>query len=151
MLAPDFRPLPESDLPALLRLMKEFYLDQQMHFDREIASATVTQLLRHPQLGSVMLIFVGDKLAGYFVLTFCFSLEFHGRWALLDELYVLPPFQRQGIGHAVIALAQSTCRKEKIPVLRLEVGHGNPEAQALYRDTGFKAEPRYLMTMWLTS
>jgi GNAT superfamily N-acetyltransferase len=148
MTAPDFRPMTEADLPALLPLMQEFYLDQHMHFDRETAATRVKQLVNNPELGRAMLIFVGGKLGGYVVLTFCLSLEY-GRFGLLDELYILPAFQRQGIGHAVIAQAEAICREEKMTALRLEVGYENPEAQVLYIHAGFKPDPRHIMTKWV--
>ena len=63
--------------------MREFYAQQQMHFDEPAASLAINRVLNNPELAQIYLIFRGAELAGYFALTFCFSLEFHGRFALL--------------------------------------------------------------------
>lgn len=129
--------------------MREFYSQQQMRFDEAAASRAVTRALNDPGLGQIYLIFRSQELAGYFALTFCFSLEFHGRFALLDELYLREPFRRQKLGNAVVAFAEDLSRKAGVKALRLEVGRENQGAQSLYRTAGFKEDERNLMTRWL--
>ena len=82
-------------------------------------------------------------------MTFCFSLEFHGRFALLDEIYIRPAFRRQKLGQAVVAFAEGRCKETGIKALRLEVGQQNAAAQALYRAAGFEQDARFLFTKWL--
>jgi len=144
-----FQLLSEDEVPALLEMMREFYAQQQMRFDENAARAAVNRLLKSPQHGQVYLIFRGPALAGYFTLTFCFSLEFHGRFALLDELYLREPFRRQKLGEGVVGFAEGICRREGIAALRLEVGRDNVPAQALYKKSGFAEDARNLMTKWL--
>ena len=146
-----FQLLSESDLPALLEMMREFYSQQHMSFDETIARRAVAALLQPSKHGEIYLIFRGPQLAGYFALTFCFSLEFHGRFALLDELYLREPFRRQKLGQGVVGFAEGICRREGIRVLRLEVGRDNTPAQSLYRQSGFAEEARNLMTKWLSN
>jgi ribosomal protein S18 acetylase RimI-like enzyme len=144
-----FQQISEHEVPALLGLMREFYPQQHMRFDEDVARAAIQALVTNPSLGQVCFIYRGAELAGYFVLTFCFSLEFHGRFALLDELYLRDPFRRHGLGKAVVAFAENLCRQKGIQALRLEVGRDNKPAQGLYRKSGFAEEPRYLFTKWL--
>jgi ribosomal protein S18 acetylase RimI-like enzyme len=144
-----FQLISDQELATLLELMREFYSQQQMHFDEAAASRALTSALNGPGLAQIYLIFRGPELAGYFVLTFCFSLEFHGRFGLLDELYLREPFRRQKLGKAVVAFAEDLCRKAGIEALRLEVGRENQPAQSLYRTAGFKEDERNLMTKWL--
>ena len=120
-----------------------------MRFDEPAASLAINNVLKNPELAQIYLIFRGQELAGYFVLTFCFSLEFHGRFALFDELYLREPFRRQKLGQGVVGFAESICRREGIAALRLEVGRENAPAQALYRQSGFEEDARNLMTKWL--
>jgi len=129
--------------------MREFYSQQEMQFDEPAASLAINNVLKNPELAQIYLIFRGQELAGYFVLTFCFSLEFHGRFALFDELYLREPFRRQKLGQGVVGFAESICRREGIAALRLEVGRENAPAQALYRQSGFEEDARNLMTKWL--
>ncbi len=105
-----------------------------MRFDEPAASLAINRALSNPELAQIYLIFRGTELAGYFALTFCFSLEFHGRFALFDELYLREPFRRQKLGKAVVAFAEDLCKKAGIKALRLEVGRENqPRAIALSR------------------
>jgi ribosomal protein S18 acetylase RimI-like enzyme len=143
-----FQLLSEEELPALLEMMREFYAQQHMRFDENVARGAITQLLKSPAHGQIYLIFRGTMLAGYFALTFCFSLEFHGRFALLDELFLLEPFRRQKLGEGVAGFAESICRREGIAALRLEVGRDNLPAQSLYKKSGFQEDARNLMTKW---
>ena len=139
----------EKDLARLLELMREFYQDQGMAFDEEVARSALRKSFLEPALGSAYLILANNQLAGYFALTACFSLEFHGRIGLLDELYVREHFRKQHLGRAAVAFAEEICRKTGIKALRLEVGEKNDAAQALYNSLGFKRDVRHLFTKWL--
>ncbi|MGC2745397.1 MAG: GNAT family N-acetyltransferase [Candidatus Angelobacter sp.] len=144
-----FQLLSDQEIPALLEVMREFYSQQHMQFDEQAASHAVNRALENSRLAEIYLIFRGAELAGYFALTFCFSLEFHGRFALLDELYLREPYRRQKLGQAVVVFAEDLCRKAGVKALRLEVGRENQGAQSLYRAAGFKEDERHLMTKWL--
>jgi ribosomal protein S18 acetylase RimI-like enzyme len=149
MTDPIFHPLSESSLRDLLTLMGELYSHQHMTFDEDVAASAARALLRDSSLGRIYLISSGDTLAGYFALTFCFSLEFHGRFGLLDELYVRERCRGQGLGRRAEALATSICKDEGMSALRLEVGKDNTAAESLYSRLGFNVEARKLMTKWL--
>ncbi|HEY2171495.1 MAG TPA: GNAT family N-acetyltransferase [Candidatus Angelobacter sp.] len=144
-----FQLLSDQEIPTLLEMMREFYSQQEMRFDEPAASQAVKRVLENPDLAQIYLIFRGAELAGYFALTFCFSLEFHGRFALLDELYLREEFRRQKLGKAVVAFTEELCKKAGIKAMRLEVGRENLPAQSLYNAAGFKQDERNLMTKWL--
>ncbi len=144
-----FQLLSDQEVPALLEMMREFYSQQHMRFDEKTARSAIAGLLQSPKHGEIYLIFRGPGLAGYFVITFCFSLEFHGRFALLDELYLREPYRRQKLGQGVVGFAEGICHRESIAALRLEVGRDNEPAKSLYRNSGFAEDARNLMTKWL--
>ncbi|HKF22842.1 MAG TPA: GNAT family N-acetyltransferase [Candidatus Angelobacter sp.] len=144
-----FQLVSEQEIPTLLGLMREFYADQRMRFDEHVARSGLQKLLADASLGQACFIYHGAELAGYFVVTFCFSLEFNGTFALLDELYIREPFRGRHLGQAVIAFAETVCKQTEIKALRLEVGRDNEAAQALYRACGFVEDARNLFTKWL--
>lgn len=146
---PVFQLLSDSEVPVLLGLMREFYAQTHMAFSEAAARRALGNLLQDPSRGELYLIFYGSELAGYFALTFGFSLEFHGRFGLLDELYIRESFRRRRLGKAVMAFAESICRKAGIKALRLEVGEDNQIAQALYSSGGMQKDSRFLFTKWL--
>lgn len=145
----NFQLVAEKDLGRAVDLMREFYQNQSMTFDEEIARAGLRKTFLDSTLGSAYLILSDEQLAGYFVLTSCFSLEFHGKVALLDELYVREGFRKQKLGSAAIEFAEGICKKMGMKALRLEVGQQNAGAQSLYSKLGFKQELRHLFTKWL--
>ena len=83
---------------------------------------------------------------GYVVLTFSFSVEFHGPLAVLDEVYLLPEHQGKGHFKHLLALAEAHCWRWGIRTLRLEVETDNARAQRAYQKAGFVAHDRVLMT-----
>ncbi|HEV2882469.1 MAG TPA: GNAT family N-acetyltransferase [Pyrinomonadaceae bacterium] len=139
----------QSDADELVELMREFYAFDHIAFDEGAARGALRQILGDGRFGVVHLIRAGAETAGYLVLTFGFSLEFHGRDAFVDELYLRENFRGRGIGKACIEFAAEVCRAEGITALHLEAERANMRAQALYRREGFRDHDRYLMTKWL--
>jgi ribosomal protein S18 acetylase RimI-like enzyme len=149
MTEPTFHPLTDEELPQLLTMMQEFYSQQHMTFDEEVAASAARETLAANPPGHIYLIYSGKILAGYFAVTFCFSLEFHGKFGLLDELYIRERCRGQGLGRRAEALATSLCKEQGFSALRLEVGKDNTAAESLYSRLGFNVEARKLMTKWL--
>ena len=90
----------------------------------------------------------GD-LAGYAVVGFGYSLEFEGRDAFVDELYVEPRYRGQGVGRQLLGAVEAMCRDVGVRAVHLEVGHDNARALRLYERLGYQAHPRHLMTKWV--
>jgi ribosomal protein S18 acetylase RimI-like enzyme len=137
------------DTEELVELMREFYAAEHLAFEEGAARGALRQILSEGRFGIVHLIRVGAETAGYLVLTFGFSLEFHGRDAFVDELYLRENFRGRGIGKASIEFAAAVCRAEGIAALHLEVERENTRAQGLYRRAGFRDHDRYLLTRWV--
>lgn len=138
-----------SEVELLIELMREFYVIEHLEFDEAVARPALAQILRDRRFGVIHLIRVGAEAAGYLVLTFGFSLEFGGRDALVDEIYLREDFRGRGLGKASLELAEAVCREEKISALHLEVDRANTRAQAVYRQAGFRDHDRYLLTKQL--
>jgi ribosomal protein S18 acetylase RimI-like enzyme len=146
---PVFTPASDSDADELVELMREFYAFEHIAFDERAARGALRQILSDGKLGVVHLIRVGTEAAGYLVITFGFSLEFHGRDAFIDELFLRESFRGRGLGRASVEFAAEVCRAKGIAALHLEVERANTRAQALYRQSGFRDHDRYLLTKWL--
>ena len=126
--------------------MRRFYREQDHPFRSTHAHDALRGLLRDPACGRVWLIRSGDVDVGYAVLTLGYSLEFLGRDAFVDELYVLPEHRGQGLGKQAMALLEDECRALGVHALHLEVARGNKAAQGLYRRFGFEKRAYFLMT-----
>lgn len=146
---PTFRRVSVDDTETLLSLMREYYAYDHLKFDSRVAYKSLKQLLGNESLGCVWLIEEADYPVGYFVVTFWFSLEFHGKAAFLDELHIGAGYRGRGIGKRALAFAQEYCASQGVRALRVEVEHANIQALNLYNKSGFREHPRHLMTKWL--
>jgi GNAT superfamily N-acetyltransferase len=126
-----------GDADALLGLMQEYYNHDALAFDGERAGRALRELLQEPLFGRAWLLTVDGALAGYIVLSFGYSLEFHGRDAFVDELYLRPQFRRRGLGAAALGLAADYCARHRIRSLHLAVERHNEAAHAFYPTQGF--------------
>jgi ribosomal protein S18 acetylase RimI-like enzyme len=114
------------------------------------AGAAIRQLLSDQTLGRVWLIRSGQETVGYLALTFVFSIEFGGRCAFIDELFVDAAHRGRGIGKEAV---RQVCEVEGptlgVRALFLEVSEKNVAASGLYRAIGFVRREYGLMSRWL--
>lgn len=145
----EFNALTVSTMERALGMMGSLYSEAGAAHNRERARRAAEGLMANPGLGGVWLIEVERETAGYLCVTLGYSLEFDGRFALLDELYLEKPWRGKGIGAQAIAFAEEWSRRRGLAAIRLEVAHTNRRAFELYRRHGFQAHDRHLMTKWL--
>jgi ribosomal protein S18 acetylase RimI-like enzyme len=140
-----FRAATWADLAQILAFMEALYSeDGSTPLARDGAAGALRELLEDRERGQVWLIEVARAPAGYLILTWGYSLEFHGRDAFIDELYVAPIYRGEGVGREAVVFAERECRARGIRALHLEVEPGNNRAQALYVGSGF-AERGYVL------
>jgi len=148
--AVEIREAKAQDLPALLRMMRS--LAEQppaIPFDEDEVRAALDKFLGHADLGHAWLLWLGEKPAGYVILTLGYSFEFRGRDAFIDELYIEPGFRRRGLGRRELEFLEEKARASGVNALHLEVDRGNDPAMELYRRTGYENHGRHLLTKWL--
>lgn len=134
-----------GDLETLVALMRDFYREDGDPFLENESRAAFATLLSTPSLGSVWLAQQETVVVGYVALTLGFSLEFGGRDAFVDDLYVVPSQRGQGIGRAMIAACERSCRDLGVRALHLAVRPTN-RAASLYQRVGFRYQEHRLMT-----
>ena len=151
MPADDFqsRPAHPADTGTILALMRAFYIEEHLVFDETAARRAVAELLSRPEWGTILVFEAAGRVVGHATLTFGFSLEFHGRYVLLDELYLIPDVRGRGRGRRALALTETWARSAQVAALRLELNHANTRARALYLAAGFTDDRRDLFTRWL--
>jgi ribosomal protein S18 acetylase RimI-like enzyme len=142
----EFRAATEADVDAVLSLAGDFHASEGYPFDAHEAKAVIVRLLREPQRGRIFVIVRGGHIVGYLVLTFGYSIEFHGIDAFVDELYLRPDSRRLGLGKHALEVAEAACIELGIRALHLEVERKNTAAQQLYRTCGYRDHDRYLLT-----
>jgi len=146
---PSFRAAGPSDADALVEMMRDFNAHERIAFDEREVRAVLAQLFANDSLGLACLMLLGAEVAGYVVITFGFSIEFRGRDAFIDELFVKDEFRGRGLGGAALGFAAGVCRDRGVRALHLEVERENTRAQSVYRRAGFADHDRYLLTKWV--
>lgn len=136
-----------TDLDSIFKLMLGMQLDEPWteSFDETRVRSSLAELLQNPVYGLIYLISDDNRAIAYLVICFDYSLEYRGKGAWVDELFVAPDHRQRGIGAYLLDLAESASREHGAQFLHLEVGHGN-RAVELYRRRGFVDHNRYLMT-----
>ena len=144
-----FLPLTPHDVDRVVAMMAQLYAHGSAPFDAARARRATGTLLTEPEFGGVWTIDADGALAGYLVVLLGYSLEFGGRFGLLDELFVAESHRQRGLGADALDFAGRECRARGWQALRLEVGRKNDRAISLYRRSGFQMHDRFLMTRWI--
>lgn len=139
-----------ADLALLSHYMKGLRQDDPMPAvtmanDAESVEA-MSRLMDDRSLGRVWIIDRDHAANGYVVLAFVHSIEFGGRCAFVDELYVAPENRGKGVGRRTLELIADECRRLEVRSLLLEVSPSNERARRLYESAGF-AERKYQLVV----
>lgn len=138
-----------KDIDAVLRMMRRYYEEDEYPFIEADARAAALRLTGNNEFGSLWVAMAGDRVAGYLAVTLGFSLEYRGRDAFIDELFIAEEHRGQGLGREAIEIAEAWCRELGVNALHLEVERHREKAQKLYRLVGFEDHERHLMTKCL--
>lgn len=138
-----------DDVPRLVALMDEFYAEGGYPLNHRRAAEAFTTLLADERLGHVWLIQADSRDVGHIVVTVCYSMEYGGAIAFVDDLFVQRPFRRAGLGTTALAEVRAFCAERGVRAIHVETGKDNTAAQAVYRRAGFVNTDRQLLTLKL--
>jgi ribosomal protein S18 acetylase RimI-like enzyme len=138
-----------DDCALLVELMTEFYAETHYPFDRTRAELAFSELLADPRLGLVWLIELQSRAVGYVVMTLGFSMEYGGRDAFVDDLFVQPDFRGRGLGTQAIEQVRVACAERGVRAIHLGVARDNDAARSVYRRAGFVDIDLQLLTLRL--
>jgi ribosomal protein S18 acetylase RimI-like enzyme len=149
--APIFRLAADADIDTLLTLMRALNESDPgpTPFDEPAARSALETFLRDASFGRAWLILDGRTPVGYVILTLGNSLEYRGRDAFIDELFLAASHRSRGWGRRAITFVEDAARSLGVRALHLEVGHSNPRAFDFYRRAGFDDYRRFLLNKWL--
>lgn len=138
-------PVTGGNSRSLVALVQAQYAELKSPFGVRQRRA-LRMLLRGDAFGHGWLITVNDVPAGFVIVSLGFSVEYGGYDAFVDELYVAPPFRRQGLATLALRFAERFCRERGVGTMHLEVARSNRAAVAAYRRAGFRAHGLVLMS-----
>ncbi len=140
------------DMPGLVRLVQAFYREdagaspgpEQMTAERVLA--TVNELAKNKQRGSVFVFERDGELAGYAIIIPYWSNELGGTVLVVDELFVAPGSRGQRIASDFLGLL-SRVAPPGTAAIQLEVSAAHRRALGLYRKLGFRDSGRQVYTL----
>jgi len=131
--------------------MRRYYAFDQIPFDEAPARNALCQLISDQVSGVIWLICDGTTLVGYIVLTFGYSLEYHGREVFIDEFFIQPSHRGRGWGRRTLRYVEDASREFGVQAVHLEVTHANKGAQEFYPKMSFHFETFAPSRWWASS
>jgi GNAT superfamily N-acetyltransferase len=143
-----YRAITPPDVPGFLRLVAGRYQEEFPGTDisSDQVLATVRELQRHKEKGSILVFEKEEILVGYCILIPCWSNRLGGMLLLIDELYVAAVQREKGIAEDFLALLKKVAPMDCVAI-RLEVSRAGKKAMGSYRKLGFVESERASMTM----
>ncbi len=140
----DIRPIGNTDIPALLRLIEEYWRFEDISdFDRDRVAIELGRLLADPALGNGWIASTGRDAAGYLLAVYVFSLEHLGLTAEIDEFFVLPSYRGRELGSKLLKVAEEEFVRRRCTNVSLQLGRGNEKARTFYRQHGYAERAGY--------
>lgn len=132
------RPITVADVPALLELVEQYWLFEDLPgFEPQAVGAQLRRLCDDPRLGAGWIAHDGRRPIGYLLAVYVFSLEHLGLTAEIDEFFVLPSGRGKGTGSALLQSAEAEFRRARCTNVSLQLGRGNEAAREFYRRQGY--------------
>lgn len=103
----------------------------------EVVRSAVRGVLEQPARGA-FLVASDATPVGLAYLAFIWTLEYGGKTAWLEELYVIPEQRSRGVGAALLRAAMNAARETGCAAMDLEVDDDRARAARLYERAGFR-------------
>ena len=133
-----------DDVPVLLPLVEDYWAFEGISgFDPPRVSEQLTRLFSEPRLGCGWVAFMDGQPVGYLVAVYVFSLEHLGLTAEIDEFMVLDQHRGQGVGSALLAIAESTFARAGCTEVSLQLSRRNDAGRAFYQRRGYSERSGY--------
>jgi len=128
----------ESDLADILRVYHDAGVDGGMAFTTAEARAKFAELRRYPSY-RIFVAIAGDITAGTYALILLDNLNKRGTpVGVVEDVAVLPEFQGQGVGRAMMVHAREECRRAGCYKMMLSSNVAREDAHRFYDSLGFE-------------
>lgn len=117
-----FRIARAKDVLSLVEIMAEFCESEGLSFDWDAAHVFFAEIISHPRQSVILLLNVDGRVAGYLTLIVeegCGTDEQH---AIIDELYIRPPFRSIESSSRAVDFVTQLCRNVGIRAFHQKIG-----------------------------
>jgi GNAT superfamily N-acetyltransferase len=142
----DIAKIVPAEVPELLELIRELARFEKLESEVEATVETLhNSLFGSPQVAGALLARADGQLAGYALYFFTFS-SFIGRAGIwLEDVYVRPPFRRQGLGRALIRAVARIGVERNCGRFEWTALNWNVNALEIYRKLGAQTMDEWVM------
>ncbi|WP_432464412.1 GNAT family N-acetyltransferase [Agarivorans sp. QJM3NY_33] len=134
----------ESDIPALLPLVKDYWNFEKIdNFEASAVAVQLQRLLSEPRLGGGWVAMEDGVAVAYLLAVYIFSLEHLGITAEIDELFILPSQRGKGLAAKLLKTAESEFLQAGCTNASLQLSRDNGTARKLYHRHGYTERARY--------
>ncbi len=126
-----------SDLNALTQLLANQFDEHEIELAFSKLHSALETMLQNESLGFCLLAEKDGQPVGFAAISFAWTLEYGGKTAWLDELYVLPNERNAGIGEKLIDAVIAETKALGCKAIDLEVETEHQRAENLYKRKGF--------------
>jgi len=127
----------EEDWAIILDLLQRQFAEHQIDVDEATLTFAVQEELRDEKLGIFLIARQDECPVGFADIVFTWTLEYGGRTAWLEELYILPELRNEGIGSLLVDATIAETAKLGCKAIDLEVETEHERAEHLYQRKGF--------------
>jgi GNAT superfamily N-acetyltransferase len=142
---PTIRRAQPEDRDEVNALVRAFHTEDGHPISQRGLTAVRVMLEPDSPQGSIMLLKAGEQPGGYGALCLGFSIEYEGREAFIDDLYVVPSLRGHGYGRLLFDALEREARAAGCSVVHLEVMPGNP-VKRWYEALGYVDRRSTLLT-----
>lgn len=141
------RKMNKNDVKEVFDMMKTFYAtDAVINKPNDSALRTnIEYCLKDDDLLTCYVIVTDGKIAGYSILSKCYSTEYGGVSMWVEDIYVKPEYRKLGFGNKLMKFINEKY-KDKAVRYELEVEENNIFAMKLYEKNGFHKSKYIVMT-----
>lgn len=135
----------EGDAEIVVEFARAFHQEDAHPLSADGVGALRKMLEPDCRDGEVLLAGFDGEICGYGILCYGYSIEYGGRDAFIDDVYIVPLFRSRGLGAALVEVLEERARAAGCRALHLEVMPEN-RAKDWYSRLGWRDRGSKLLT-----
>jgi GNAT superfamily N-acetyltransferase len=138
------RGLALSDVRTVAKMVEQYWLFESIDgFDQARVERLLVRLLSERHLGEGFIAERFGQPCGYVLMTKCFSLEYGGPIAEIDELFVEPASRNLSVGAALLQAVERSAVEQGCVRVQLQLSKINERAYGFYQQSGYEQRIGY--------
>jgi len=142
------RDFERGDINVYLKMSNDFYASIHTKIHMKHLALTFNLCIEKSPHIRGLIFEITNIPVGFSLLTFTYSNELGGLCLWIDEIYISPDYQNQGLARKFMDFLLSEY-KDKVKIISLEVEESNMHAIHVYEHLGFRNAENKSMYRWM--